>query len=114
MNPPPEIGSRVRWWDARGQIKTGTVKAINVLTDNSHVVVIQVEDEQASTVTLPRMTSERAEWVATRTAWKSEGALSSGGHATPASDPVFRILRVVKSNERRIDTIFDRYEKGKK
>ncbi|KAN0132828.1 hypothetical protein V8E53_009193 [Lactarius tabidus] len=53
MNPPPQIGSRVRWWDARGQTQNGTVKAINVLSDNSHVVVIQVENAQNSTVTLP-------------------------------------------------------------
>ncbi|KAH9079445.1 hypothetical protein EDB83DRAFT_2513957 [Lactarius deliciosus] len=49
----PQIGSRVRWWDSRGQLKHGCVKAINVLTDNSHVVVIQVEDGQPSTLTLP-------------------------------------------------------------
>ncbi|KAI9463240.1 hypothetical protein BJY52DRAFT_72973 [Lactarius psammicola] len=53
MNPPPEIDSRVRWWDARGQNKYGIVKAINVLSDNSHVVVIQTEDGQPPTVTLP-------------------------------------------------------------
>ncbi|KAI9466244.1 hypothetical protein BJY52DRAFT_1183104 [Lactarius psammicola] len=53
MNPPPQIGSRVRWWDSRGQLKHGHVKAINVLTDSSHVIVIQVEDGQPSTVTLP-------------------------------------------------------------
>ncbi|KAH9168813.1 hypothetical protein EDB89DRAFT_1557645 [Lactarius sanguifluus] len=53
MNPPPAIDSRVRWWDARGQIMYGTVKAINVLSDNSHVVVIQVEGGQPPTVTLP-------------------------------------------------------------
>lgn len=28
-----QIGSRVRWWDTRGQLKHGTVKAINVLND---------------------------------------------------------------------------------
>ncbi|KAH8990298.1 hypothetical protein EDB92DRAFT_784830 [Lactarius akahatsu] len=53
MNPPPEIDSRVRWWDARGQIMYGTVKAINVLSDNSHVIVIQVDGGQPPTVTLP-------------------------------------------------------------
>ncbi len=30
-----QIGSRVRWWDARGQMKHGTVTAINILTDVS-------------------------------------------------------------------------------
>ncbi len=28
-----QIGSRVRWWDTRGQLKHGTVKQINLLTD---------------------------------------------------------------------------------
>ncbi|KAH9027705.1 hypothetical protein EDB85DRAFT_98720 [Lactarius pseudohatsudake] len=54
MNPPPQIGSRVRWWNSRGQLMHGTVRNINVLSDNSHVVVIQVEaDQQPSTVSLP-------------------------------------------------------------
>lgn len=53
MNHPPQIGSRVRWWDARGQVKHGSVSAINVLSDNSHVIVIKVEDGQPATVTLP-------------------------------------------------------------
>ncbi|KAI9439790.1 hypothetical protein H4582DRAFT_2075156 [Lactarius indigo] len=53
MNPPPQVDSRVRWWDARGQIMYGTVKAINVLSDNSHVVVVQVDGGQPPTVTLP-------------------------------------------------------------
>jgi len=53
MNPPLQIASRVRWWDHRGQVKYGTVRAINVLNDTSQVVVIQVEDGQPPTVTLP-------------------------------------------------------------
>lgn len=53
MNNPPQIGSRVRWWDARGKTKHGSVKAINILSDNSHIIVIQVEDGQPPTVTLP-------------------------------------------------------------
>jgi hypothetical protein len=68
-----QIGSRVRWWDARGQLMHGQVKAFNVLNDvrffgrtywwpmfkrfcnqNSQVVVIQVEDGgQPPTVVLP-------------------------------------------------------------
>ncbi|KAN0129591.1 hypothetical protein V8E53_012587 [Lactarius tabidus] len=58
MNHPPQIGSRVRWWDARGKTKHGSVKAINILSDNSHIIVIQVEDGQPPTVSLPsvRMT----------------------------------------------------------
>jgi hypothetical protein len=28
-----QIGGRVRWWDAMGKIKYGTVQAINVLSD---------------------------------------------------------------------------------
>jgi hypothetical protein len=28
-----QVGSRVRWWDTRGQLKHGTVKAIHVLND---------------------------------------------------------------------------------
>lgn len=53
MNPPPQIGSRVRWWNARGQVMHGTVRTINVLSDNSHVVVIQVDAGQPQTVSLP-------------------------------------------------------------
>ncbi|KAH8995464.1 hypothetical protein EDB92DRAFT_1943465 [Lactarius akahatsu] len=53
MNQPPQIGSRVQWWDARGQLKHGSVRAINVLSDNSHIIVIKVEDGQPATVTLP-------------------------------------------------------------
>ncbi|KAH8994716.1 hypothetical protein EDB86DRAFT_1240336 [Lactarius hatsudake] len=54
MNPPPQIGSRVRWWNSRGQLMHGTVRNINVLSDNSHIVVIQVEaDQEPSTVSLP-------------------------------------------------------------
>ncbi|KAH9966702.1 hypothetical protein BC827DRAFT_1153071 [Russula dissimulans] len=48
-----QISSRVRWWDARGQLKHGTVKRINVLNDGSRVVVIEVEDGQPPTVNLP-------------------------------------------------------------
>lgn len=32
-NDSSQIGSRVRWWDSRGQLKHGHVKAINVLAD---------------------------------------------------------------------------------
>jgi len=53
MNPPLQISSRVRWWDTRGQLKHGTVKAFNILNDSSQVVVIQVDDAQTSTITLP-------------------------------------------------------------
>lgn len=53
MNQPPQIGSRVQWWDARGQLKHGSVRAINVLSDSSHIIVIKVEDGQPATVTLP-------------------------------------------------------------
>ncbi|KAI0302068.1 hypothetical protein BC826DRAFT_966114 [Russula brevipes] len=63
MNPSLQVGSRVSWWDARGQLKHGKVREINVLTDSSQVVVIRVEDGQPSTVTLPsvRMTRGGAE-----------------------------------------------------
>ncbi|KAI0281436.1 hypothetical protein BGY98DRAFT_932073 [Russula aff. rugulosa BPL654] len=56
MNSPLQVslvGSRVRWWDARGALKHGKVKAIHFLTDTSQVVEIQVEDGQPSIVTLP-------------------------------------------------------------
>ncbi|KAF8264588.1 hypothetical protein EI94DRAFT_1805625 [Lactarius quietus] len=56
MNPPPQIGSRVRWWNARGQVMNGTVRAINVLPDNSHVVVIHVDGGQPPSVSLPYVT----------------------------------------------------------
>jgi len=53
MNPPPQIGSRVCWWNHLGQLMHGTVESINVLSDNSHVVVIRVDAGQHSTVSLP-------------------------------------------------------------
>ena len=28
-----QVGCRVRWWDNRGQLKYGRVKAINILSD---------------------------------------------------------------------------------
>jgi len=55
-----EIGDRVWWWDARGQVKHGVVRRINVLSDTSRVVVIQVEDGQQP-VTLPIETVTRVE-----------------------------------------------------
>ncbi|KAI9446019.1 hypothetical protein H4582DRAFT_2052142 [Lactarius indigo] len=63
MNHPPQLGSRVQWWDAKGKLKHGSVRAINVLSDNSRIIVIKVEDGQPATVTLPsvRMTCEGAE-----------------------------------------------------
>ncbi|KAI9457075.1 hypothetical protein BJY52DRAFT_1378744 [Lactarius psammicola] len=48
-----QIGSRVRWWNSKGQLMHGVVRTINVLSDNSHVVVIQVEAGAPSTVSLP-------------------------------------------------------------
>jgi len=53
MNPPLQIGSRVRWWDTRGQLKHGIVRAISVMSDSSHVVTIQAEDGPPAQVTLP-------------------------------------------------------------
>ena len=32
-NQSTQIGSRVRWWNSRGQLMLGTVRAINVLSD---------------------------------------------------------------------------------
>ncbi|KAH9035923.1 hypothetical protein EDB85DRAFT_1889095 [Lactarius pseudohatsudake] len=62
MNQPPQIGSRVQWWDARGKLKHGSVRAINVLSDNSHIIVIKVEDGQPAIVTLPRDCNMTHSW----------------------------------------------------
>lgn len=32
-NQSMQIGSRVRWWNAKGQVMQGTVRAIDVLSD---------------------------------------------------------------------------------
>ena len=33
FEPSTQIGSRVRWWNSKGQVMQGTVSAINVLSD---------------------------------------------------------------------------------
>ncbi|KAH9984778.1 hypothetical protein BJV77DRAFT_159801 [Russula vinacea] len=38
---PLHIGCEVKWWDTWGEIKYGTVEAINTVGDGSKVILIQ-------------------------------------------------------------------------